>query len=32
LLVTDGTEQFARIGGRFLARHIVPEAVDLIVL
>jgi glutamate racemase len=31
-LATDGTAQFALIGGRFLARAIAPEAVDLIDL
>jgi glutamate racemase len=31
-LATDGTAQFAQVGGRFLGRRIAPESVDLIDL
>lgn len=32
LLATDGAERFARVGSRFLGRHIAPDEVELLDL
>jgi glutamate racemase len=32
LLATDGAERFARVGARFLGRHIAPAEVELVDL